>query len=116
MHFSFQDPAEALRQHFQSYAAFGKDRHKDGSHITLSQIDRWFKQAQVVDGDNITTTDTAFRNSILPGSLNQCTNLTSSTSTSSQIPPHQLRELVRERLTAEGIRLSAPPYTIPTVR
>lgn len=54
-----QDPAEALRQHFQAYAAFGKDRHKDGSHITLSQIDRWFKQAQVIDGDNITTTDTA---------------------------------------------------------
>ena len=67
-------------------------------------------------GYNVTSTDTAFRNSILPGSLNQCSNLTSSTSTSSQIPPHQLRELVRERLTAEGIRLSAPPYTIPTVR
>ena len=67
-------------------------------------------------GYNVTTTDTAFRNSILPGSLNQCSNLTFSSSTSSQIPPHQLRELVRERLTAEGIRLSAPPYTIPTVR
>ena len=55
---NFQDPAEALRQHFQAYAAFGKDRHKDGSHITLSQIDRWFKQAQVIDGDTLTTTDT----------------------------------------------------------
>ena len=40
----------------------------------------------------------------------------SSTPNSSQIQPHQLRELVREKLVAEGIRLSAPPYTIPTVR
>ena len=58
LYIELQDPAEALRQHFQAYAAFGKDRHKDGSHITLSQIDRWFKQSEVVDGDNITTTDT----------------------------------------------------------
>ena len=29
---------------------------------------------------------------------------------------HQLRELVRERLISEDIRLSAPPYTIPKVR
>ena len=29
---------------------------------------------------------------------------------------HQLRELVRERLISENIRLSAPPYTIPKVR
>ena len=34
----------------------------------------------------------------------------------SQIQPHQLRELVREKLLSEGLRLSAPPYTIPTVR
>ena len=40
----------------------------------------------------------------------------SSTPNSSQIQPYQLRELVREKLVAEGIRLSAPPYTIPTVR
>lgn len=56
---TFQDPAEALRQQFQAFASFGKDRHKDGSHITLSQIDRWFKQGEIIDGDSITTTDTA---------------------------------------------------------
>ena len=54
-----QDPAETLRQQFQAFASFGKDRHKDGSHITLSQIDRWFQQALIVDGDKITTIDTA---------------------------------------------------------
>ena len=40
----------------------------------------------------------------------------SSVTNSTQIQTHQLRELVREKLLAEGIRLSAPPYTIPTVR
>ena len=40
----------------------------------------------------------------------------SSVPNSTQIQTHQLRELVREKLLAEGIRLSAPPYTIPTVR
>ena len=57
--FFFQDPEGTLREQFQSFASFGKDRHKDGSHITLSQIDRWFKQAEILDGDTITTTDTA---------------------------------------------------------
>ena len=40
----------------------------------------------------------------------------SSLTNSTQIQTYQLRELVREKLLAEGIRLSAPPYTIPTVR
>lgn len=54
-----KDPEGTLREQFQSFASFGKDRHKDGSHITLSQIDRWFKQAEILDGDTVTTTDTA---------------------------------------------------------
>ena len=58
-YYFFQDPEGTLREQFQSFASFGKDRHKDGSHITLSQIDRWFKQAEILDGDTITTTDTA---------------------------------------------------------
>ena len=41
---------------------------------------------------------------------------TSSAINTTQIQAHQLRELVREKLLAEGVRLSAPPYTIPTVR
>lgn len=40
----------------------------------------------------------------------------SSVGNSTQIQTYQLRELVREKLLAEGIQLSAPPYTIPTVR
>ena len=40
----------------------------------------------------------------------------SSASSATQIQTQHLRELVREKLLAEGIRLSAPPYTIPTVR
>ena len=32
----FQE-SEALRQQFQLFASFGRDRHKDESHITLRQ-------------------------------------------------------------------------------
>ena len=31
----------------------------DGTQITLSQSDKWLRQAKVIDGWNITTTDTA---------------------------------------------------------
>ena len=48
-----------LRPQFELFALFGSDRHKDGSHITLSQIDRWLRQAGILDGKTITTTDTA---------------------------------------------------------
>ena len=48
-----------LRPQFELFALFGSDRHKDGSHITLSQIDRWLRQAGILDGKIITTTDTA---------------------------------------------------------
>ena len=55
--------------------------------------------------------------SINTSSSKPSTLFTSSSATSAtQIQTHHLRELVREKLLAEGIRLSAPPYTIPTVR
>ena len=47
---------------------------------------------------------------------NSSSMFTSSVSNQIQIQPHQLRELVRNRLIAEDIQLSAPPYTIPKVR
>ncbi|GJQ77766.1 hypothetical protein Trydic_g16031 [Trypoxylus dichotomus] len=34
------------------------DPKSDGKHITLSQSDKWMKQAKVIDGKKITTTDT----------------------------------------------------------
>ena len=47
-----------LKDQFVAFAKFGMPRHHDGSHITLSQSDKWLKQARVVDGKNVTTTDT----------------------------------------------------------
>ena len=43
---------------FQIFSKFG-DSTSDGSQITLTQSDRWLRQAKVVDGWNVTTTDTA---------------------------------------------------------
>ncbi|KAG5889161.1 hypothetical protein JTB14_038185 [Gonioctena quinquepunctata] len=45
-----------LDQQFISFAKFG-DTKADGKTITLTQIDKWFKQAGVID-KKITTTDT----------------------------------------------------------
>ena len=52
----------ALKEQFESFAKFG-DKSADGKTIKLSQSDKWFKQANVIDGKKITTTDTgiAFR-------------------------------------------------------
>lgn len=52
----------ALKEQFESYTKFG-DKTADGKTIKLSQSDKWFKQAKVIDGKSITTTDTgiAFR-------------------------------------------------------
>ena len=52
----------ALKEQFESYTKFG-DKTADGKTIKLSQSDKWFKQAKVIDGKAITTTDTgiAFR-------------------------------------------------------
>lgn len=42
---------------FKAFSKFG-DSKSDGKHITLSQSDKWMKQAKVIDGKKITTTDT----------------------------------------------------------
>ena len=42
---------------FKAFSKFG-DAKSDGKHITLSQSDKWMKQAKVIDGKKITTTDT----------------------------------------------------------
>ncbi|XP_012226072.1 tubulin polymerization-promoting protein homolog isoform X2 [Linepithema humile] len=42
---------------FKAFSKFG-DLKSDGKLITLSQSDKWMKQAKVIDGKKITTTDT----------------------------------------------------------
>jgi len=60
------EPAEPdkalLKEQFVLFSKFG-DKTADGKSIKLSQSDKWFKQAKVIDGKKITTTDTgiAFR-------------------------------------------------------
>ncbi|KAJ8919686.1 hypothetical protein NQ315_006214 [Exocentrus adspersus] len=46
-----------FEENFKLFAKFG-DPKSDGKHITLSNSDKWMKQAKVVDGKKITTTDT----------------------------------------------------------
>lgn len=52
----------ALKEQFVAFCKFG-DKTADGKTIKLSQSDKWFKQAKVIDGKKVTTTDTgiAFR-------------------------------------------------------
>lgn len=45
-----------LKEQFQAFSKFG-DCKSDGKQITLSQSDKWMKQAKVID-KQITTTDT----------------------------------------------------------
>lgn len=47
-----------LREQFRNFSKFG-DIKSDGKMMTLSQSDKWFKQAKVIDGKTISTTDTA---------------------------------------------------------
>lgn len=42
---------------FKAFSKFG-DLKSDGKMISLSQSDKWMKQAKVIDGKKITTTDT----------------------------------------------------------
>lgn len=42
---------------FRAFAKFG-DSKSSGDAITLSNSDKWFKQAKVIDGKKVTTTDT----------------------------------------------------------
>ncbi|RZC39396.1 p25-alpha domain containing protein [Asbolus verrucosus] len=46
----------SLEQQFANFSKFG-DTKSDGKTITLTQLDKWFKQGQVI-GKKITTTDT----------------------------------------------------------
>lgn len=47
----------SLEDNFKVFAKFG-DIKSSGDAITLSNIDKWLKQAKVVDGKKVTTTDT----------------------------------------------------------
>ncbi|XP_060519782.1 tubulin polymerization-promoting protein homolog [Cylas formicarius] len=50
-------PKSTLEEQFKLFAKFG-DPKSDGKQITLSNSDKWMKQAKVIDGKKITTTDT----------------------------------------------------------
>ena len=47
-----------LESQFELFSKFG-DSSSSGKQITLSQSDRWLRQAQVIDGWHLTTIDTA---------------------------------------------------------
>lgn len=51
------DGTVTFEENFKAFAKFG-DPKSDGKHITLSNSDKWMKQAKVIDGKKITTTDT----------------------------------------------------------
>lgn len=52
------DNGITFKDAFKAFSKFG-DPKSDGKLITLSQSDKWMKQAKVIDGKKITTTDTA---------------------------------------------------------
>ena len=47
-----------IKSQFELFSKFG-DSGSSGRQITLSQSDRWLRQAKVIDGWNLTTIDTA---------------------------------------------------------
>lgn len=47
----------ALEKTFYEYAKFGATK-SDGKEITLSNSDKWMKEAGIIDGKKVTTTDT----------------------------------------------------------
>lgn len=47
----------SLEQQFVNFSKFG-DEKSDGTTITLTQNDKWMKQAKILDGKKITLTDT----------------------------------------------------------
>ncbi|KAF5303977.1 hypothetical protein FQA39_LY01762 [Lamprigera yunnana] len=51
------DSPMTFQSAFRAFSKFG-DSKSDGKHITLSQSDKWMKQAKVIDGKKISTTDT----------------------------------------------------------
>ena len=50
--------ARPLQEQFRAFSLHG-DRRGSGLQLTLSQSDKWLKQSEVIDGRNITTTDSA---------------------------------------------------------
>lgn len=52
----FKNPV-TFRECFRAFSKFG-DTKSDGKFVTLSQSDKWMKQAKIIDGKKITTTDT----------------------------------------------------------
>ncbi|XP_061399443.1 tubulin polymerization-promoting protein homolog [Musca vetustissima] len=54
---ALEEPKVTFQDQFKAFSKFG-DTKSDGKLITLSQSDKWMKQAKVID-KKITTTDTA---------------------------------------------------------
>lgn len=50
--------APTLKEQFAAFSRFG-DTSSDGKSISLTNCDKWMKQAKVIDGKKITTTDTS---------------------------------------------------------
>ncbi|KAK3926944.1 Tubulin polymerization-promoting protein-like protein [Frankliniella fusca] len=50
----------SLEAQFEAFSKFG-DSRSDGKTITLTQSDKWMKQAKLIDGKKITTTDTGIQ-------------------------------------------------------
>lgn len=57
LHIEIKKKMGTLEQQFQAFSKFG-DTKSDGKTITLTQCDKWMKQAKVIDGKKMTTTDT----------------------------------------------------------
>lgn len=52
-----QPSGDNLKENFKLFAKFG-DTRALGETITLSNSDKWFKQAKIIDGKKVTTVDT----------------------------------------------------------
>lgn len=48
----------SIEEQFKLFSKFG-DRNSDGTHINLTQCDKWMKEAKVIDGKKLSTNDTA---------------------------------------------------------
>ncbi|KAL3266929.1 hypothetical protein HHI36_011079 [Cryptolaemus montrouzieri] len=46
-----------LKHQFKNFSKFG-DEESDGTSMTISQVDRWLLQANIIDMDHVTTTNT----------------------------------------------------------
>jgi len=55
---SGEGKSATLKEQFSAFSRFG-DTASDGKHIGLTNCDKWMKQAHVIDGKKITTTDTS---------------------------------------------------------